>query len=72
MKIYTLWVQADDDCIWLASSIDEASIDAGGGDIYFEDKKKYGTKARELIITVPDAAVTDLFKTPVVKGKLGE
>lgn len=74
MRLICLFVNedSDSDTAWLADAVDEYTVDSLGElpELYIEKKKKYGAKARELIVEIPDSAVEKLFQAPVVKGKV--
>ena len=71
MIIYTLWQNdaGDDEMPWLVDSVDEYTVEDGGGfpAEYQQHKLKIGV--RELLISIPDEKVLSLFVAPTVRGK---
>lgn len=71
MLIYTLW-QSDGsaDVPWCIDAVDEYTIDEHNGFPEGYAKKRDGKDVRELVIDVPNSAVTALFESPTVKGRV--
>lgn len=78
MKIRVLFHHLDDDPDWMPNVVlcmDEYTLENCGEEIWDEDVAamlpKHGPgSTREAWIEVPDSAVTKLFETPVMSGKM--
>jgi hypothetical protein len=70
MRIYTLWHEGQGgDLPWLVGAVDEYTVDENGGfpTAYAELRER--VYHRELIIDVPQKAVSALFESPEVEAK---
>jgi hypothetical protein len=73
MKVRTLWHdEGDDGPPWLVAAVDMFSVDYNGElpDDYTKELSRCIDKRRELVIEIPDSAVTDLFRRPVVRASV--
>ncbi len=74
MKIYTLWQHEGDETAmpWLVNAIDEYTIEENDGFTADYTKDRAKLNVREIILDVPDRAVTKLFQSPEVKATVCE
>lgn len=74
MQIRTIWSTEgcdDGDMPWLKAAVDEYTIDSLGGTLPDDYKAALEDKdTRELIISIPEKAVRDLFTPPFILGKV--
>lgn len=75
MKITTAWEDAGDG-YFLVSAYDEITEDAWGEIPEFyanavkTARKRDEGAVREMVIEIPDSAVANLFRVPVIKGQI--
>lgn len=72
MRIRTLWQHdGSDDAPWIIDAVDEFTEDAHNGlPAEYAEKLKKDPALRELIIEVPDEAITGLFTAKKVKANV--
>jgi hypothetical protein len=76
MKLWTIWIRADDGGTWLHSAWDDDST-AESHDAYEADVDKAKESAtanagamRVLAVEVPDGAIYGAFKVPETQGRV--
>lgn len=78
MKLWTIWIQGSDGGLWLQSAWDDDStIDDHDGYRFDVDKaavlaRENGGAMRVICVDVPDAAISEAFKVPIVEGAVAD